>query len=93
MRLKILQIHLAARGQSGDKFDLHQVAAAAQEFSGAEIEQAVVAALYAAHAQDTTLTTQHLLQEIARTRPLSIVMSERLATLRQWASARTVSAD
>lgn len=37
--------------------------------------------------------TQHLLQEIAKTRPLSIVMAERIATLRQWASSRTVSAD
>jgi SpoVK/Ycf46/Vps4 family AAA+-type ATPase len=93
MRMKILEIHLAARGQQIDRLDLRQVAAASRGFSGAEIEQAIVSALYAAHGQEEALTTGHLLQEIARTKPLSIVMAERIATLRKWASGRTVSAD
>jgi len=92
VRIRILQIHLAIRGQSSDSFDLRQVAKASRGFSGAEIEQAIVSALYAAHAQGVTLDTAHLLQEIAKTRPLSVVMAERIATLRQWASGRTVSA-
>ena len=93
VRMKIFEIHLAARGQSGKDFDLRQVAAATRGFSGAEIEQAIVSALYAAHAIGSELHTTHLLQEIAKTRPLSVVMAERIATLRQWASGRTVSAD
>ncbi len=93
VRLQILEIHLAARGQSANSMDLPQIAAAAKGFSGAEIEQAIVSALYAAHAQGSELATQHLLQEIAKTRPLSIVMAERISALRQWASARTVAAD
>jgi SpoVK/Ycf46/Vps4 family AAA+-type ATPase len=93
VRLQILEIHLAARGQSADSMDLPQIAAASRGFSGAEIEQAVVSALYAAHAQGAELATKHLLQEIAKTKPLSIVMAERISTLRQWASARTVAAD
>jgi SpoVK/Ycf46/Vps4 family AAA+-type ATPase len=93
VRIRILQIHLAARGQSSDRFDLRQVAVASRGFSGAEIEQAVVSALYAAHAQGAELDTAHLLQEIAKTRPLSVVMAERVATLRQWANGRTVAAD
>ena len=73
--------------------DLPQIAAASRGFSGAEIEQAVVSALYAAHAQGSELATKHLLREIAKTKPLSVVMAERISTLRQWASARTVAAD
>lgn len=92
IRIQILQIHLAARGQSSDQFDLRQIAAAARGFSGAEIEQAIVSALYAAHAQGAELHTKHLLVEIAKTRPLSVVMAERISTLRQWANGRTVSA-
>jgi SpoVK/Ycf46/Vps4 family AAA+-type ATPase len=93
VRMKIFEIHLAARGQSSEEFDLRQVAAATRGFSGAEIEQAIVSALYAAHAKGSELNTTHLLQEIAKTKPLSVVMAERIATLRQWASGRTVSAD
>jgi hypothetical protein len=62
-------------------------------FSGAEIEQAVVSALYAAHAQKSALTTAHLLQAVRGTRPLSVVMAENLGLLRQWAAGRTVSCD
>jgi len=93
VRIKILEIHLAARGQSGKKFDLRQIAAASRGFSGAEIEQAIVSALYAAHAKGSELQTAHLLEEIAKTKPLSVVMAERIGTLRQWASGRTVAAD
>lgn len=92
-RVRILQIHLTARGQSSDDFELRQIAAACRGFSGAEIEQAIVSALYAAHAQGSKLNTPHLLLEIAKTKPLSVIMAERIATLRQWAKGRTVSAD
>jgi len=93
VRVQILEIHLAARGQATSDMDLPRIAAASRGFSGAEIEQAVVSALYAAHAQGSELTTKHLLQEIAKTKPLSIVMAEPISALRQWASARTVAAD
>ena len=93
VRIQILQIHLAARGQEANEIDLRQVSAASRGFSGAELEQAVVSALYASHAQGISLETTHLLQEIAKTKTLSIVMAERINTLRQWASGRTVAAD
>ena len=59
----------------------------------AEIEQAVVSALYAAHAKAQALSTTHLLEEIQQTKPLSVVMRERVSGLRQWADGRTVPAD
>ena len=93
IRNLIAEIHLTNRGQPADSFDLAQIAAASRGFSGAEIEQAVVAALYAAHAQKKSLTTEHVLAEIQRTKPLSVVMAEKIALLRRWAEGRTVACD
>ena len=74
-------------------FDLRRLAHASKGFSGAEIEQAIVASLYAAHAKKEPLDTGHILDEIARTRPLSVVMAERINTMRDWAAGRTVPCD
>ncbi len=93
IRQKIFSIHLSMRDQDCQKFALADVAAAAKGFSGAEIEQAIVSALYAAHAQDSELTTTHLLAELERTKPLSIVMAEKVSNLRLWANGRTVPCD
>jgi AAA+ superfamily predicted ATPase len=93
IREKILAIHLSARGKDTAGIDIPAVAAAAEGFSGAEIEQAIVSALYVAHAHKADLSTDYLLQELARTRPLSRVMKERIETLRTWAAGRTVAAD
>jgi hypothetical protein len=92
-RVEILRIHLERRGQAPDAIDITRVAEAAEGFSGAELEQVVAAALYAAHAQKTQLATRHLLDEIRDTRPLSVVMAEDIAALRQWAERRTVPCD
>ena len=92
VRRKIMQIHLASRGQPLDGFDLDQVVAATEGFSGAELEQMIVAALYASHAQGAAMATEHLLSEAENTRPLSVVMAERIDNLRRWASGRTVAA-
>ena len=93
IREKILGIHLKSRGQNAQNVDVQIVAAAAKGFSGAELEQAIVSSLYAAHAQDSELSTSHLLEELQRTRPLSVVMAEKIETLRRWASGRTVPCD
>ena len=93
VRRDIFSIHLAARGLDPKAFDLALLAMASEGFSGAEIEQAVVAALYAAHAQERPLHNDHLRSELARSRPLSILMAEKLARLGHWAADRTVPAD
>lgn len=92
VRMTILKIHLQARNQDPDLIDLRNCAIATRGFSGAEIEQVVVSALYAAHAQNESLGTRHLLLESSKTKPLSVVMAERIDQLRQWADGRTVSA-
>ncbi len=92
-RRKILEIHLKKRKVKANGIDLASCAAACEGFSGAEIEQAVVSSLYSAHARKQALTEQTVMDEIGRTRPLSVVMSERIARLRGWARERTVPAN
>ncbi|NLC59822.1 MAG: AAA family ATPase [Gammaproteobacteria bacterium] len=93
VRAEVFSLHLARRGFAPGDFDLQALAAAADGFSGAEIEQAVVSALYAAHAAGQDLDGQLVLEEIRATRPLSVVMREQVAALREWALERTVPAD
>jgi SpoVK/Ycf46/Vps4 family AAA+-type ATPase len=93
VRKLIAEIHLRNRDQVADEFDLDKIAAATKGFSGAEIEQAIVSALYAAHAQQKPLATEHILDEVGQTKPLSVVMAERIANLRRWAKGRTVASD
>jgi SpoVK/Ycf46/Vps4 family AAA+-type ATPase len=92
VREAIFRLHLARRGATSAAFDLAALARASEGFSGAEIEQAIVAALYGAHARTAQLDTAQLLDALATTRPLSIVMAERVAALRDWAAGRTIRA-
>jgi SpoVK/Ycf46/Vps4 family AAA+-type ATPase len=92
-RALIYEIHLRKRGYPITQFDVPRLAECSEGFSGAEVEQSVVAAIYAAHAQDVILNNNHIIQEIKQTKPLSIVMAERIAELRHWASDRTVPVD
>ena len=93
IRNSILAIHLANRNQPLKNFDMDQLTKATEGFSGAEIEQAIVSSLYAAHAKSEPLATGHLRTEISQTRPLSIVMAERISAMREWAAGRTVPCD
>ena len=92
-RLDILDIHLRQRELSPKNFDLKVLVGASEGFSGAEIEQGIIAALYTARAVDTELSTVHILEEFHRSRPLSVLMAEKLAAQRHWAVERTVAAD
>ena len=69
------------------------LAARSEGFSGAEIEQAVVSALYTAHANQKTVDARLIAAELEATKPLSVVMGEKIAELRDWAAERTVPAD
>lgn len=92
-RVDIFAIHLRKRGLKPENFDITALAKAAEGFSGAEIEQAVVSAQYAANADNTAVTQAHLERALRETRPLSVLMAEQVASLRLWAQSRTVSAE
>jgi ATPase family associated with various cellular activities (AAA) len=93
VRADILAIHLTERGLDPATMDIARLAHATDGFSGAEIEQGIVAALYAAHALRKRPEAQHVLAEFRKTKPLSVVMAERITALRRWAHERTVPAD
>ncbi len=93
VRAQILALHASRRGVVLTAADAVALAAAAEGFSGAELEQAVVAAAYAAHPDGGVVMPAHILGALQATRPLSIVMAERVDALRAWASTRTVPAD
>jgi SpoVK/Ycf46/Vps4 family AAA+-type ATPase len=92
-RVEILGIHTKKRGIALSDADIQALAARSEGFSGAELEQAVVSALYSAHAGKQSCNAQLMAAELQATRPLSVVMSEKIAELRDWAAERTVPAD
>ncbi len=92
-RRHIFEIHLRRREQDPIHFSLAELARKSEGFSGAEIEQVVVSALYSAQAQGGRLSDELMAQEIVQTRPLSVLMGEKIKTLRDWAKNRTVSAN
>jgi SpoVK/Ycf46/Vps4 family AAA+-type ATPase len=93
VRQSIFSIHADKRKLDSSSFDMKQLAELTDGFSGAEIEQLVVSAIYSAHADDFAVTMQLLIDEINKTRPLSILMGEKIAALRHWAQGRTVSVE
>ncbi|BDG03880.1 AAA family ATPase [Anaeromyxobacter oryzae] len=88
-RREIFDIHLAKRRREPAGFDTGALAERAHGFSGAEIEQAVVAALYDAFAERTELSQAHLERSVAESLPLSTTMREDIERLRDWARTRT----
>jgi AAA+ superfamily predicted ATPase len=92
-REQIFQIHLKKRNRDPKEFDTAALAEAAEGFSGAEIEQAVIGGMHRAFAAKSDLTTQHVLDALKESPPLSVTMAEKVEALRQWARGRCVLAD
>ncbi|MBX9657074.1 MAG: AAA family ATPase [Nitrospiraceae bacterium] len=90
-RESIWKIHLGLRKQDKTQFDLVKIVSASDGFSGSEIEQAVVAALYRALHQKTPLTTDLLIEELTHTVPLSVTRREDIDQLRETAQGRFVN--
>lgn len=89
-REAIFRIHLEKRGLDPTGFDLAGLSKRSVDFSGAEIEQAIIAALYSAAHRNEKLTTAHIIAKIEATRPLAVMRREEIAALREWARERTV---
>jgi AAA+ superfamily predicted ATPase len=87
-RKQIFHIHIAKRGRDPSKFDLDRLAEVSEGFSGAEIEEAVISALYDVFYLDKELETPDMLKSIGETVPLSKTMSEKISAVRAWADGR-----
>ncbi|OZA24002.1 MAG: hypothetical protein B7X93_11700 [Hydrogenophilales bacterium 17-61-9] len=89
----IFRLNLKKRGLDPAIFQMGQLVGLSEGFSGAEIEQAVVAAQYAALAEGRALAHQHVERELEQTRPLSVIRAEDFERLRAWAQQRCVMVD
>jgi SpoVK/Ycf46/Vps4 family AAA+-type ATPase len=87
-RKDIFQIHLQKRRRDIERFDLEQLTKVCDGFSGAEIEQGLVSAMYEAFAQGREFTQLDIIAAIRATLPLSKTMSEQVTALRDWARQR-----
>ncbi|HIK10595.1 MAG TPA: AAA family ATPase [Oscillatoriaceae cyanobacterium M33_DOE_052] len=87
-RQDIFKIHLSKRRRDISRFDLEQLAKISEGFSGAEIEQGAIAAMYEAFAQDREFTQLDIIAAIKSTLPLSKTMTEQVTALREWARQR-----
>jgi AAA+ superfamily predicted ATPase len=92
-RTQVVQIHLSKRKRDPAKFDVAAIAEASAGYSGSEIEQAIVAALFDAFTAKRELITDDVVTALKRSPPLSVTMAERVAALREWATERCVPAD
>jgi len=86
-RRDIFSIHITKRGRDPQKFDLEALARLSENFSGAEIEQAVIAALYDAFESNRELTQADMMNALQSTVPLAQTMEAKISALRNWARA------
>jgi hypothetical protein len=89
-RAEIIRIHLAKRDLDPAHFDVALLAKHCEGFSGAEIEQAVISALYSASGANETIATKHVLEQLKLTRPLSVIKAEAVDFIRNWAKERNI---
>ncbi len=92
-RRQILEIHLKLRKQIPQTFDLDLLIGETEGFSGAEIEQAVISALFASIHERKPLTTEAINTAIHSTLPLSVSRREDVDKLRYWARDRFIRAN
>jgi SpoVK/Ycf46/Vps4 family AAA+-type ATPase len=87
-REAIWRIQIERHGRDRGHFDTLALAKASEGHTGAEIEQAVIDALYAAFAAGREPGMPEILKALADTVPLSKLMAEQIAGLRKWAQGR-----
>jgi len=91
-RKEIFRVHLSKRKMSPDDFDLDALAQASAGYSGAEIEEAIISAMFDAFYEKEKLSTERALASLRQAVPLSKTMSEDIDELRKWADGRARAA-
>lgn len=87
-REEIIKIHLTRHNRTPSKFSCSKIAEMAKEFSGAELEQAIIEGMFQAFSQDREVNTNDILEAIHQTTPLSKTMDSQVKALRSWAEGR-----
>jgi len=87
-RAEIFNIHISLFGRDPKKFDRKVLVKESKNFSGAEIREAIISAMYDAFAQNREFTTEDIVNSMHVTVPLARTMAEKVAALREWADYR-----
>jgi SpoVK/Ycf46/Vps4 family AAA+-type ATPase len=87
-RKEIFKIHIEKRKRDLNIFELDKLASISHGYSGAEIEQIVISALYDAFDCGEELNNERLIHSIAETIPLSQTMEDKISKTRDWAKTR-----
>jgi len=88
-RLEIFKIHISKRQRNPENFNLELLVGSSSTFTGAEIEAAIISAMYEAFDDNKReFTTDDILSAIEDTVPLAVTMKEQIDALRSWAYKR-----
>jgi len=87
-RARIFEIHIRLKKRDPKNYDIARMAKEADQFSGAEIEQAILSAMYKAFAEDREFSSEDIFAEIQHTVPLAVTAKEKIQYLRDWAKHR-----
>ena len=92
-RKQIWSIHLEQRNFKIDRFDLEKLITQSEGFTGAEIEAAIISAMYEGFSDNERgITTVDIIKELKESVPIYITMKEKIEELREWASKRARNA-
>ena len=91
-REEIFRVHLSKRKMKPEDFDIKGLAQTSAGFSGAEIEEAIISAMFDAFYEKEKLTTQRIIESLQQSVPLSKTMSEDIDELRKWSEGRARAA-
>jgi ATP-dependent 26S proteasome regulatory subunit len=87
-RQSVLSIHLSKRNRDPKTFELESLARQTEHYSGAELEQGVVAGMYRAFAEHREVTSEDISKELDEIVPLYTTYEEKIKALREWAKTR-----
>jgi len=88
-RAEIFNVHLRKRGRDPSGFNIVNFVKLTEHFSGAEIEQVIISALFKAFSEKRELSDRDIEIAIKETVPLYETYEENIKSLRDWASTRT----
>lgn len=87
-RRAIFEVHLMhLRAHNLQSYDLARLAYETPNFSGAEIEQAIVEAMHIGFSQDRDFNTQDILEAASQIVPLARTAQEQIEALQAWAAS------
>jgi len=87
-RHDIFKIHLLKRKRKPENFDVENLAKETHGYSGAEIEQAVISALYDSFDANEEIKDERIVHSIKEMIPLSQTMEDKISKIREWAKTR-----